>query len=49
MISDNASTFESAARKLFNLRELMEALSTSRVRWQFMPKQALDTGCLGRG
>jgi len=42
MIPDNASTFESASeelRKLFNLRELMEALSTRGGRWQFIPKQ----------
>jgi len=41
MISDNASIFESAAeelRKLFNSRDLMEALSTRGVRWQFIPK-----------
>ena len=43
MISDNASTFESAAeelRKLFNSRELMETLSMRGVRWQFIPKRA---------
>ena len=35
MLSDNASTFESAAeelRKLFNSKELMETLSTRGVR-----------------
>ena len=43
MISDNASTFESAAEeisKLFNSQELLEALSTRGVRWQFIPKRA---------
>ena len=43
MISDNASTFESAAeklRKLFNSRELMDTLSMRGVRWQFIPKRA---------
>ncbi|XP_065902524.1 uncharacterized protein [Dysidea avara] len=43
MISDNASTFESAAeelRKLFISRELVEALSARGVRWNFIPKRA---------
>ena len=43
MLSDNSSTFESAAeelRKLFNLKELMETLSTRGVRWNFIPKRA---------
>jgi len=43
MISDKASTFESAAeelKKLFNSRELMDTLSTKGVRWQFIPKRA---------
>ena len=42
MLSDNASTFESAAeelRKLFNSKELMETLSTRGVRWNFIPKR----------
>ena len=41
LISDNASTFESAAeelRKLFISRELVEALSARGVRWNFIPK-----------
>ena len=46
MLSDNASTFESELRKLFNSRELMKALSTRGVRLQFI---FLGMGDFGRG
>lgn len=43
LLSDNASTFESAAeelRKLMNSKELAETLNTRGVKWNFIPKRA---------
>ena len=41
MLSNNDSTFESAAEKLRKmLNSMTEALSTRGVRWNFIPKQA---------
>jgi len=52
VISDNASTYLSAAEeltKLFNLLDLTTTLSRQGVTWKFIPKRAPWYGGSGRG
>jgi len=40
MVSDNASTYEAAARELDKTRQMSESLCTLGVQWKFTPKRA---------